>query len=65
MRRDSMSASDLIHTAAHNFGLPVETVRAAFEPYVHGGEVRFTAACWMVSARVPAASAEPKEVARV
>jgi ubiquinone/menaquinone biosynthesis C-methylase UbiE len=43
----------------------VETVRAAFEPYVHGGEVRFAAACWMVSARVPAASAEPKEVARV
>src|SRR5262245_4621439 len=39
----------------------VETVRAAFDPYVHGGEVRFTAACWMVGA----ASAEPKEVARV
>jgi SAM-dependent methyltransferase len=29
----------------------VETVRAAFEPFVHGNEVRFTAACWMVSAR--------------
>jgi SAM-dependent methyltransferase len=29
----------------------VETVRAAFEPYVHGSEVRFTAACWMVGAR--------------
>ena len=29
----------------------IETVRAAFEPYVHGAEVRFTAACWMVSAR--------------
>jgi SAM-dependent methyltransferase len=29
----------------------VETVRAAFEPYVHGSEVRFTAACWMVAAR--------------
>jgi ubiquinone/menaquinone biosynthesis C-methylase UbiE len=28
----------------------VETVRAAFEPFVHGSEVRFTAACWMVSA---------------
>jgi SAM-dependent methyltransferase len=28
----------------------IETVRAAFEPYVHGAEVRFTAACWMVSA---------------
>jgi SAM-dependent methyltransferase len=29
----------------------VETVRAAFEPYVHGDEARFTAACWMVRAR--------------
>jgi SAM-dependent methyltransferase len=29
----------------------IETVRAAFDPYVHGGEVRFTAACWMVGAR--------------
>jgi SAM-dependent methyltransferase len=28
-----------------------ELVLAAFEPYVHGAEVRFTAACWMVSAR--------------
>jgi ubiquinone/menaquinone biosynthesis C-methylase UbiE len=28
----------------------IETVRAAFEPYVHGAEVRFTAACWRVSA---------------
>lgn len=28
----------------------VETVRAAFDPYVHGAEVRFTAACWMVGA---------------
>ncbi|HSA51531.1 MAG TPA: methyltransferase domain-containing protein [Yinghuangia sp.] len=28
----------------------VDTVRAAFEPYVHGPEVRFTAACWMVGA---------------
>lgn len=29
----------------------VETVRAAVDPYVHGPEVRFMAACWMVSAR--------------
>jgi len=29
----------------------VEAVRAAFEPYVHGAEVRYTAACWLVSAR--------------
>lgn len=32
----------------------VEAVRIAFDPYVHGGEVRFTAACWMVGARAPA-----------
>ncbi|XXF78963.1 class I SAM-dependent methyltransferase [Myxococcaceae bacterium GXIMD 01537] len=31
----------------------IATVRAAFEPYVHGAEVRFTAACWMVRARAP------------
>jgi SAM-dependent methyltransferase len=29
----------------------VPTVRAAFDPFVHGAEVRFTAACWMVRAR--------------
>lgn len=29
----------------------IETVRPAFAPYVHGPEVRYTAACWMVSAR--------------
>jgi SAM-dependent methyltransferase len=29
----------------------IETVRAAFDPYVDGGAVRFTGACWMVSAR--------------
>jgi SAM-dependent methyltransferase len=28
----------------------VETVRAAFDSYVHGAEVRFTAACWMCRA---------------
>ena len=27
------------------------TERAAFDPYVHGTEVRFTAACWMVGAQ--------------
>lgn len=26
-------------------------VRAAFAPYVHGDDVRFTAACWMITAR--------------
>lgn len=29
----------------------IETVRAAFDPFVHGGNVRYTAACWMVGAR--------------
>lgn len=29
----------------------IETVRAAFEPYVHGNDVRFTAACWEIVAR--------------
>lgn len=29
----------------------IETVRAAFAPFVSGDEVRFTAACWTVSAR--------------
>ncbi|HYO84232.1 MAG TPA: methyltransferase domain-containing protein [Bryobacteraceae bacterium] len=29
----------------------IETVRTAFDPYVHGQEVRFTAACWSVAAR--------------
>jgi SAM-dependent methyltransferase len=29
----------------------IPTVRAAFDPFVHGAEVRFTAACWMVGAR--------------
>lgn len=33
----------------------IETVRAAFDPYVHGAEVRFNAACWMVGARSPSA----------
>ena len=31
----------------------VDAVRAAFEPYVHGTEARYIAACWMVAARAP------------
>jgi ubiquinone/menaquinone biosynthesis C-methylase UbiE len=27
----------------------IENVRAAFDPYVHGSEVRFMSACWMVT----------------
>lgn len=34
-----------------------ESVRGAFDPYVHGDQVRFIAACWMVSAVCPAATA--------
>jgi ubiquinone/menaquinone biosynthesis C-methylase UbiE len=41
----------------------IETVRAAFDPYVHGAEVRYTATCWMVSARVASASAAPTAAA--
>jgi len=29
----------------------IREVRAAFEPFVHGDQVRFIAACWMISAR--------------
>ncbi len=36
----------------------IATVRAAFEPFVQGDEVRFTAACWLASAE----AAVPHEV---
>lgn len=29
----------------------IAKVRPAFEPYVHGDEVRYTAACWLIEAR--------------
>ena len=32
----------------------IDTVRAAFEPYVYGDEVRLTAACWLVRGRADA-----------
>ncbi|MGW2566406.1 class I SAM-dependent methyltransferase [Streptomyces sp. NPDC001537] len=32
----------------------IDTVRAAFDPFVQGTEVRFTAACWLVEARAQA-----------
>jgi SAM-dependent methyltransferase len=32
----------------------VGLVRPAFDPYVHGSDVRFTAACWMLCARASA-----------
>jgi hypothetical protein len=34
-------------------------VRAAFDPYVHGTEVHFTAACWTVGARPGVRSTQP------
>ncbi|MGA7485442.1 MAG: class I SAM-dependent methyltransferase [Xanthobacteraceae bacterium] len=39
----------------------IETVRAAFDPYVLGAEVRFTSACWMVGARASSAPAGERE----
>jgi SAM-dependent methyltransferase len=33
----------------------VKAVRTAFDPYVHGADVRFTAACWLVGARASSA----------
>ncbi|MGW1749587.1 class I SAM-dependent methyltransferase [Streptomyces sp. NPDC002092] len=35
----------------------INTARAAFDPFVQGTEVRFTAACWLVEARASATSA--------
>ncbi|RPF31256.1 class I SAM-dependent methyltransferase [Streptomyces sp. TLI_185] len=35
----------------------IDTVRAAFDPFVQDTEVRFTAACWLVDAHAPATSA--------
>ena len=34
-----------------------DSIRGAFDPYVHGDQVRFTAACWMVTAVCRATSA--------
>jgi hypothetical protein len=34
-------------------GRIIETLRNALEPYVHGSEVRFMAACWLFDARAP------------
>ena len=33
----------------------IEAIRAAFEPYVHGAQVRFNAACWRIEARATSA----------
>ena len=42
----------------------VEAARAAFDPFLRGGEVRFTAACWMVGARAAPEPRTPKETGR-
>jgi SAM-dependent methyltransferase len=34
-----------------------ESIRSAFDPYVHGDHVRFVAACWLISATCPAGAA--------
>jgi ubiquinone/menaquinone biosynthesis C-methylase UbiE len=36
----------------------IDTVRAAFEPFVHKDEVRFNAACWSVGARASGSTGE-------
>ena len=41
----------------------VEKMRTAFDSFVHGTEVRFTAACWFVGARSPSRSVAPDEAA--
>ncbi|WP_298378847.1 class I SAM-dependent methyltransferase [uncultured Bradyrhizobium sp.] len=35
----------------------IETVRGAFDRYIHGSEIRFAAACWMTAARAPVEAA--------
>jgi ubiquinone/menaquinone biosynthesis C-methylase UbiE len=37
----------------------IQTVRPAFDPYVHRDHVHFNAACWMVSAQAPSSSTAP------
>jgi SAM-dependent methyltransferase len=41
--------------------LVTKTVRAAFDPYVHGSEVRFDAACWLVRATSRGSNSFPTE----
>jgi ubiquinone/menaquinone biosynthesis C-methylase UbiE len=43
----------------------IESVRAAFDPYVHGTEVRYTAACWMISGRALSMPVSVREAVRV
>jgi len=34
-----------------------ESIRSAYDPYVQGDQVRFTAACWMIGASLRSESA--------
>ena len=45
----------LQETDAQTRAQVIETVRVAFDPYVHEAEVRFTSACWIVSAQARSA----------
>ena len=45
----------------HVRGELVEKVHAAFDPYVHGAEVRFDAACWIIDARATRRLVAPQE----
>jgi SAM-dependent methyltransferase len=42
----------------------IETVRPAFDRYVRGSEVRFSAACWVIGARAPSSSAKLQKDSR-
>jgi SAM-dependent methyltransferase len=52
----------LHETNQHTRQQIIETVREAIDSYVHGEEVRFNAACWLVSARSPSVSKEISNV---
>jgi ubiquinone/menaquinone biosynthesis C-methylase UbiE len=53
-------ARALRETDERTRALVVAAVRAAFGPYVHGTEVRFTAACWTIGARAASLAAGEK-----
>jgi hypothetical protein len=41
--------------------LVIDAVRPAFDPFVTGGQVRFTAACWQIDARAGAEPSHPSQ----
>lgn len=45
----------LVDTSDHIRAQVIQTIRPAFDPFVHAAEVRFTAACWIVSAHASTA----------